>query len=325
MSGGGPGPEGGGAAAGRSRAGTGPRTGPGSSPGPRDAARAREYARLMRLHRPIGALLLLWPTLWALWIGAEGPPPPAILAVFVLGVWVMRSAGCVINDYADRRLDPQVERTRDRPLARGTVRPGEALVLFAALMLAALALVLTLNRQTVGLAGAAAVLAVVYPFLKRVTHLPQMWLGVAFGWGIPMGFAAVTGTVPPVGWALLLANVLWAVAYDTMYAMADRPDDVRAGSRSTAILFGSADRAMVGAFQAAALAVLAAVGWRLGFGLPWIAGLGAAACFGLYQQRLIHARDRQDCFRAFMNNNWLGGAVFLGLAAEYAMRAPSTP
>ena len=313
-----PGPEGGGAPEGSP---AGASIGPGSGAGAGGATRIREYARLMRLHRPIGALLLLWPTLWALWIGAGGPPPPAILAVFVVGVWVMRSAGCVINDYADRRLDPQVERTRDRPLALGTVRPGEALVLFAVLMLAALGLVLTLNRQTIGLAAAGAVLAVVYPFLKRVTHLPQVWLGAAFGWGIPMGFAAVTGTVPPAGWALLLANALWAVAYDTMYAMADRPDDVRAGSHSTAILFGRADRAMVAAFQAAALAVLAAIGWRLDFGLPWTAGLGAAVCFGLYQQRLIRARDRQDCFRAFMNNNWLGGAVFLGLAAEYAMRA----
>ena len=285
-------------------------------------SRAREYARLMRLHRPIGAVLLLWPTLWALWIGAEGPPHPAILVVFVLGVWVMRAAGCVINDYADRDLDPQVERTRDRPLAMGTVRPGEALVLFAVLMLVALGLVLTLNWQTVGLAAAATVLTAVYPFLKRVTHLPQVWLGVAFGWGIPMGFAAVTGTVPPVGWALLLANVLWAIAYDTMYAMADRPDDIRAGSRSTAILFGSADRAMTGVFQGSTLAVLAVIGWSLDFGLPWYAGLGAAVCFGLYQHHLIRERDRGDCFRAFMNNNWLGGAIFLGLAAEYAMRTP---
>ena len=274
----------------------------------------------MRLHRPIGAFLLLWPTLWALWIAAEGPPPAAILIVFVLGVWVMRAAGCVINDYADRHLDPQVERTRDRPLAKGTVRPREALFLFGALMLVALGLVLTLNRQTIALAAAATVLAVVYPFLKRVTHLPQVWLGVAFGWGIPMGFAAVTGTVPAVGWTLLLANVLWALAYDTMYAMADRPDDIRAGSHSTAILFGNADRMMVGLFQAATLAVLAAVGWHLAFGLPWHLGLGAAACFGLYQQHLIRERDRRECFRAFMNNNWLGGVVFLGLAAEYALR-----
>lgn len=286
------------------------------------AARAVEYARLMRLHRPIGAFLLLWPTLWALWIGAEGIPPAAILAVFVLGVWVMRSAGCAINDYADRHLDPRVERTRDRPLAKGTVRPREALFLFAALMLVALGLVLTLNPQTIGLALAATVLAIVYPFLKRVTHLPQVWLGVAFGWGIPMGFAAVTGTVPVVGWVLLLANVLWAIAYDTMYAMADRPDDIRAGSRSTAILFADADRKMVGVFQVAALAVLAAIGWRLEFGLPWHLGLAAAACLGVYQQRLIRERDRNDCFRAFMNNNWLGGAIFLGLAAEYAIRTP---
>ena len=292
--------------------------GGGRSGGP---TRAGEYARLMRLHRPIGAFLLLWPTLWALWIAAEGLPPPAILVVFVLGVWVMRAAGCVINDYADRDLDPRVERTRDRPLAIGTVQPREALVLFAILMLVALGLVLTLNWTTVALAAAATVLAIVYPFLKRVTHLPQVWLGVAFGWGIPMGFAAVTGSVPPVGWALLLANVLWAVAYDTMYAMADRPDDIRAGSRSTAILFASADRAMIGVFQVATLAVLAAVGWRLGFGLPWYAGLGAAVGFGLYQARLIRDRDRADCFRAFMNNNWLGGAIFLGLAAEYALRA----
>ena len=282
--------------------------------------RAVEYARLMRLHRPIGALLLLWPTLWALWIAAEGPPPPSILAIFVLGVWVMRAAGCVINDYADRHLDPQVERTRDRPLAKGTVRPREALFLFAALMLVALALVLLLNRQTIALAAAAIVLAVVYPFLKRITHLPQVWLGVAFGWGIPMGFAAVTGTVPAVGWTLLLANVLWAIAYDTMYAMADRPDDIRAGSRSTAILFGAADRVMVGLFQLATLAVLAGAGFQLGFGLPWHLGLAGAACLGVYQQYLIRGRDRRACFRAFMNNNWLGGAVFLGLAAEYALR-----
>ena len=286
------------------------------------AARAVEYARLMRLHRPIGAFLLLWPTLWALWIGAEGIPPAAILVVFVLGVLVMRAAGCVINDYADRHLDPQVERTRDRPLAKGTVQPREALFLFATLMLVALGLVLTLNRQTIGLALAATVLAVVYPFLKRVTHLPQVWLGVAFGWGIPMGFAAVIGTVPVVGWVLLLANVLWAIAYDTMYAMADRPDDIRAGSRSTAILFAGADRTMVGVFQVAALAVLAAIGWRLEFGLPWHLGLAAAASLGVYQQRLIRERDRSNCFRAFMNNNWLGGAIFLGLAAEYAIRTP---
>lgn len=309
-----------GPAADRAEVGAGgghPRAGGGRSGGP---SRAGEYARLMRLHRPIGAFLLLWPTLWALWIAAEGPPPPAILVVFVLGVWVMRAAGCVINDYADRDLDPQVERTRDRPLAIGTVQPREALWLFAVLMLVALGLVLTLNRATVALAAAATVLAIVYPFLKRVTHLPQIWLGVAFGWGIPMGFAAVTGSVPPVGWALLLANVLWAVAYDTMYAMADRPDDIRAGSRSTAILFGSADRVMVGVFQIATLAVLAAIGWRLGFGPAWHLGLAVAAGLGLYQQYLIRGRDRGACFRAFMNNNWLGGAVFLGLAAEYALR-----
>lgn len=282
--------------------------------------RLREYARLMRLHRPIGAFLLLWPTLWALWIAAEGPPRLHVAVVFVLGVWVMRAAGCVINDYADRKLDPQVERTRDRPLAIGTVRPGEALVLFAVLMLAALGLVLTLNRETIALAGAAAVLAAVYPFLKRVTHLPQIWLGVAFGWGIPMGFAAVTGTVPAIGWALLFANVVWAVAYDTMYAMADRPDDLLAGSRSTAILFGNLDRAMIGVFQAATLATLATIGWWLGFGPPWYAGLTAAAGFALYQQHLIRERDRAACLRAFLNNNWLGGVLFAGLAAEYAMR-----
>ena len=292
----------------------------GRSAAPGGVPRLREYARLMRLHRPIGAFLLLWPTLWALWIAAQGPPSLHVVVVFVLGVWVMRAAGCVINDYADRDLDPRVERTRGRPLAVGTVRPGEALVLFAALMFVAFGLVLTLNPQTIALAAAAVVLAVVYPFLKRVTHLPQLWLGVAFGWGIPMGFAAVTGTVPAIGWALLLANVLWAVAYDTMYAMADRPDDVLAGSRSTAILFGRWDRAMVGSFQAATLAALAAIGWQLGLGPPWYAGLSAAAGFGLYQQHLIRKRDRADCLRAFLNNNWSGGAVFLGLAVEYAMR-----
>src|SRR3989338_5171934 len=216
------------------------------------AERLKDYARLMRLHRPIGIVLLLWPTLWALWIAGQGRPDPRVLAVFVLGVVLMRSAGCVINDYADRNFDPHVERTRDRPIAAGRVSPREALVLFATLCLIAFALVLTLNRLTILLSFAGAFLAATYPFVKRFTHLPQFYLGAAFGWGIVMAFAAVTGAVPALAWVLFAANVFWAAAYDTVYAMVDREDDARIGVKSTAILFGSYDRLMVGACHVAA-------------------------------------------------------------------------
>ena len=279
--------------------------------------RLKDYARLMRLHRPIGILLLLWPTLWALWIAAHGRPGLHILAVFVLGVVLMRSAGCVINDYADRDFDPHVERTRDRPIAAGRVSPREALVLFAALCLIAFALVLTLNRLTILLSFAGAFLAASYPFIKRFTHLPQFYLGAAFGWGIPMAFAAQTGGIPPLGWILFAANVCWAVAYDTAYAMVDRDDDRQVGVKSTAILFGRHDRVMVLLFHVLTLSLLAWTGALAGLGLRYYAGLVAAFGFMLYQQHLMRDRSRDGCFRAFLNNNWFGAAVFAGLVLHY--------
>jgi 4-hydroxybenzoate polyprenyltransferase len=281
------------------------------------AERLMDYARLMRLHRPIGILLLLWPTMWALWIAAQGRPGLHILAVFVLGVVLMRSAGCVINDYADRDFDPHVERTRDRPIAAGRVSPREALVLFATLCLIAFALVLTLNRLTILLSFAGAFLAATYPFVKRFTHLPQFYLGAAFGWGIPMAFAAQTGGIPPVGWTLFAANVCWAVAYDTAYAMVDRDDDHKVGVKSTAILFGRHDRAMVFLFHVVTLSLLAYSGALAGLGLRYYAGLVAAFGFVLYQQHLMRDRTRDGCFRAFLNNNWFGAAVFAGLLLHY--------
>ncbi len=275
--------------------------------------RLGQYALLMRVDRPIGTLLLLWPTLWALWLAAAGRPDPWVLLVFLLGVFLMRSAGCVINDYADRAIDPHVERTRDRPLAAGRVSPPEALVLFAALALAAFALVLTLNRLTVLLALVGVVAAAVYPFTKRLTHFPQGVLGVAFSWGIPMAFAAQTGTVPGQAWLLVAANLCWVVAYDTVYAMVDREDDQRIGVRSTAILFGRYDRTAVGLFQLATLGCLAAVGLVEGLNEYFFTGLALAAASMGYQQWLIRGRQRDQCLQAFLNNSWCGAAVFLGL------------
>ena len=277
----------------------------------------REYGLLMRLDRPIGALLLLWPTLWALWIAAGGPPALDILVIFVLGVLLMRSAGCVINDYADRDLDPRVERTRDRPLAAARVSPREALGLFLVLILAAFALVLLLNLLTVMLSMAGAALAVTYPFIKRYTHLPQVHLGIAFGWAVPMAFAAQQGGVPPIAWLLMSAAVVWAVVYDTMYAMVDREDDILAGSKSTAILFGELDRLFVGVFQGLVLVALLLVGGQAELGGFYHAGVGAAACLSIYQQHLIRERTPADCFRAFLNNHWFGASVFAGIALDY--------
>ena len=281
------------------------------------AAKLRDYAQLMRLHRPIGILLLLWPTLWALWIAGQGRPDLPVFVVFVLGVVLMRSAGCVINDYADRDFDPHVERTRDRPVAAGRVSPREALALFAVLCLIAFALVLTLNRLTVLLSFAGAFLAATYPFLKRYSHLPQFYLGMAFGWGIPMAFAAQTGGVPGLAWILFAANIFWAVAYDTAYAMVDREDDLRVGVKSTAILFGRHDRAMIFAFHIVTIALLALTGALAGLGLGYYAGLMVASGFALYQQWLMRQRGRDGCFRAFLNNNWFGAAVFAGLLIDY--------
>ena len=277
----------------------------------------KDYARLMRLHRPIGTLLLGWPTLWALWLAGQGRPDPRIFIVFVLGVLLMRSAGCVINDYADRHFDPHVERTRDRPIAAGRISPREALVLFTMLCLVAFSLVLTLNRLTILLSFVGAFLAATYPFLKRYTHLPQFYLGVAFGWGIPMAFAALTGGVPLAAWILLAANVCWAVAYDTAYAMVDREDDLKVGVKSTAILFGKYDRLMVFVFHVLTLILLGFTGAQAGLGLRYYAGLAVAFGFALYQQRLMRGHSREGCFRAFLNNNWFGAAVFAGLALDY--------
>lgn len=282
------------------------------------ATRAGLYARLMRLDRPIGMFLLLWPTLWALWIAGEGKPHWWVFTVFVLGVILMRSAGCVINDFADRRYDPYVSRTRDRPLARGKVTPREALILFSVLCLVAFALVLTLNPLTIWLSPAAVLLAVVYPFMKRYTYLPQVVLGMAFGWAVPMAFAAQSGAVPKVAWLIYIATVLWATVYDTMYAMVDREDDIRIGVKSTAILFGDADRFIIGVMQFMLLGVLLLIGSQLGLGTAYEVGLWAAAALAAYQQYLIKDREPKQCFRAFLNNNWFGLAVLAGIVVHYA-------
>lgn len=287
------------------------------------ASRLKEYALLLRLHRPIGTLLLLWPVLWALWIAADGRPSASVFVVFVAGTVLMRSAGCAINDYADRDFDPHVERTRDRPLAAGRVSPREALVLFAVLSLVAFGLVLTMNRLTILMSFAGAALAASYPFMKRHTHLPQFHLGMAFGWGVPMVYAAQTGGLPVEAWLLFAATISWAVAYDTAYAMVDRDDDLKIGVKSTAILFGRADRAMIALFHALALGLLAVVGARVGLGLTYYMGLVAAAGFAIYQQWLIRDRARDACFQAFLNNNRLGAVIFVALALDYWLRNPT--
>lgn len=279
--------------------------------------RLKNYALLMRLNKPIGIFLLLWPTLWALWIAGEGDPDPWILAIFVAGVILMRSAGCVINDYADRNIDAEVSRTQHRPIPTGQVYPSEALMLFAVLSLAAFGLVWFTNTLTVILSVVGAVLAIVYPFMKRYTYLPQAFLGLTFGWAIPMAFAAQTDALPKIAWLLLIANVLWATAYDTMYAMVDRPDDVRIGVKSTAILFGAFDTLMIALLQVTFFVVMILVGRQLNFGLYYYAGLGLAALFALYQQFLLYRRSETQYFKAFLNNNWLGAAVFAGIVTEY--------
>ena len=279
--------------------------------------RLRQYALLMRLDRPIGSLLLLWPALWALWLAGEGHPRPLVVAVFVLGVVLMRSAGCVINDYADRKVDPHVARTRQRPLAAGRVTTREALTLFVVLCLLAFALVMLMNRLTVLLSIGAVVLAIIYPFMKRHTHLPQVVLGMAFGWAVPMAYAAQTGAVPPVAWLLFIATVLWDTAYDTMYAMVDRPDDLRIGVKSTAILFGEADRHLIAFIQALFFVVMIMIGRQLHLGGFYYAGLVAAMALAGYQLLLIRRRDAGECFKAFLNNNWFGMVIFAGIVAHY--------
>lgn len=275
------------------------------------------YARLMRLHRPIGIWLLLWPTLWALWIAGEGRPTPQVFVVFVIGTIVMRSAGCIVNDLADRHIDPHVERTRDRPLATGEVTAPEALILFVGLMLIALGLVLSLNRLALALAAVGALVAVVYPFAKRVISVPQFVLGVAFSWGVPMAFAAELGTVPPVGWLVFLVTVVWVVVYDTEYALADREDDIRIGVRSTAVLFGDMDRVIIGGLQLMFLGGLLLIGHNAELGGWYYGGVGIGALFAIYQQHLIRNREPARCVQAFLNNAWLGGAVFAGILLDY--------
>jgi 4-hydroxybenzoate polyprenyltransferase len=284
---------------------------------PRILAGMREYARLMRLDRPVGIWLLLWPTLWAVWIAGKGKPKPEIFIIFVVGTVLMRSAGCAINDYADRSFDPHVARTRNRPLAAGRISALEALVLFAILALTALVLALQLNRLTLLLAVAGAFLAISYPFVKRFLSVPQMYLGVTFGWGIPMAFAAQLEHVPRVAWLLLLGNMLWVTVYDTIYAMVDRDDDIKIGVRSTAILFGDSDRHIIAVLQAMTLLSLYLVGRILHMGNWYETGLGVAALFFIYQLWLIRDRDRDACFRAFLNNQYVGMSVFIGILLEY--------
>lgn len=276
----------------------------------------RQYAYLMRLNKPIGIFLLLWPTAWALWIAGEGYPDPLVVFVFASGVLLMRSAGCVINDYADREFDPHVARTQERPIAAGRVMPKEALALFSLLCLVAFGLVLLMNSLTVWLSLVGVFLVATYPFMKRYTHLPQVYLGTAFGWAVPMAFAAQTGAVPKVAWLLFVATVLWTTAYDTMYGMVDREDDIKIGVKSTAVLFGESDRLIIGIIQLMFLLALALVAQSAGLGGYFYFGLLLAAGSLFYQQYLIRDRDPQACFQAFLNNNWVGLSVFGGIVLD---------
>lgn len=286
----------------------------------RHREKALDYLVLTRMDRPIGALLLLWPTWWALWLAAGDFPPWKTLLIFTLGVFAMRAAGCAINDYADRKLDPQVARTAGRPIASGRVTPREALIVFAVLLAFAFALVLFTNTLTIELSFVGAALAAAYPFTKRITHLPQVVLGAAFGWSIPMAFAAVMDTVPPIGWLLFIANILWSVIYDTEYAMVDRDDDIKAGAKSTAILFGDADLPILGLLMGTFLLAMLFVGQRALLGWPyWTALAGAAALFA-YQLWLIRHRTQQACLAAFRHNNWLGLTVWVGIGLALAVR-----
>lgn len=278
------------------------------------------YWRLTRMDRPVGWLLLLWPTLWALWFAAEGVPDLKVLLIFVLGVVSMRAAGCAINDYADRKVDGHVKRTRERPLASGKIQPREALAVCVVLCLLSFILVLFTNSLTIMLSVGALVLAGCYPFMKRHTHLPQVVLGAAFSWGIPMGFAAQTGTLPAQVWLLYTGAVIWTVVYDTFYAMVDRDDDLRIGVKSTAILFGEQDRMITASLQVLVLITLLMVGQRFDMGAPYRVGLGVAAALFVYQQYLIRHRERDPCFKAFLNNNWVGMAIFIGIAVDYWLR-----
>lgn len=282
--------------------------------------RLRDYARLLRIDRPIGSLLLLWPTWWALWLAADGFPTIANLIIFTLGVFLMRAAGCAINDFADRKVDGHVKRTTQRPLATGRVQPAEAVGLFLGLALVSfLMVVLFTNTLTLYLSFGGLVLAFIYPFMKRYTHLPQLFLGAAFSWAIPMAWAAEANDLTRLTWLLFITNVLWTVAYDTLYAMVDRDDDIRIGVKSTAILFGEADRLIVGLLQGMVVLVLLLVMHHAGLGGWFLLGvLGMAGSF-VYQQWLVRNRERMPCFRAFINNQWAGAAVLIGLVVDLAL------
>ena len=281
------------------------------------AERLTLYEKLMRLDKPIGILLLLWPTLWGIWFASAGKPSPMILWIFILGTVLMRSAGCVINDYADRNFDPHVERTKNRPLAAGLVSKKEALFLAAGLSLVAFVLILPLNRLVILLSVPAVLLAASYPFTKRFFAIPQAYLGIAFGFGIPMAYAAQTGAVPPLAWLLLAANMFWSIAYDTEYAMVDREDDLRIGIKTSAITFGRYDVLAVMLCYAIMLALLAYIGTQLGRGWIYFAGLAGAAGVMAYHFQLIRHREQALCFKAFLHNNWVGAAIFAGIALDY--------
>jgi len=279
--------------------------------------RLYQYYLLMRLDKPIGIFLLLWPTLWALWIASEGKPDIVVLTVFVLGVVLMRSAGCVINDYADRKIDPKVSRTKDRPIASGKVSSDEALLLFFTLCLSAFLLVLAMNTFTIILSFGGVFLAALYPFMKRYTHMPQIVLGMAFGWAVPMAFAAQTNSVPKIAWLLYVITVLWSVIYDTMYAMADREDDLKIGVKSTAILFADADRSIIGVLQVMMLFALYLVGAQAQLGGEYYVAIVLSAILMLYHQYLIRSRHPVLCIKAFLNNNWVGLVLFTGIFLSY--------
>ena len=279
--------------------------------------KCQAYIQLMRLDRPIGILLLLWPTLSALWIAAEGWPDPLVLVIFILGVVVMRSAGCVINDYADRHIDGKVVRTMNRPLATGALSENDALKLFAGLGVLAFVLVIFLNDLTILMSIVGLFLAATYPFMKRYTHLPQIYLGAAFGWAISMAFAAQTGTVPMIAWLSFVANVIWSTIYDTFYAMADREDDVLAGVKSTAILFGDDDKAIITILQVTFLIAMLMVGSQLELSFIYYIGVLVTLGLFLYQQHLVRDRQAAACLQAFLNNNWVGAALFAGIVMHY--------
>ena len=278
------------------------------------------YLKLARVDKPIGIFLVLWPTLWALWLAAEGTPSLDVLAIFVAGVVLMRSAGCVINDFADRKIDGEVERTKDRPLVTGKISAKSALIFFVSLCLIAFLLVLQTNELTIYLSFGAVALAAVYPFMKRYTYLPQVVLGAAFAWAVPMAYAAQTNELPTVIWLIYTATVLWTVAYDTMYAMVDREDDLKIGVKSTAILFGQADRAIIAFLQVLVILTFCMIGDQLKLGQFYFLGIVSASILFIYQQHLIRLRYREECFKAFLNNNWVGLVIFVGLALDYAVK-----